>query len=1056
MLYHNKKEWKEEDFRNPSSEYRGAPFWAWNCKVTREDVDSILNDLKEMGMGGAHIHSRTGMDIPYLSRDFMEMVGYSHETCSQLQMLTWLYDEDRFPSGAAGGLVTDNREYRQRFLVLSPIPLPAEDIWDFGADRQTDCKRSFIGMYDIHLENGCLSGYQFLRPETSLPESGDVWYLYREIAEDNAWFNHQAYVDTLNKKAVDKFVQVTYEAYYREFGNDFGKTIPAIFTDEPQFCHKSTLGYAGEKKSVILPFTDDFAGTFFKAYGCDFWECLPEFIWELPGEAVSAKRYYFHDHICERFVNAFADQIGGWCRNHGIALTGHMMEEPTLASQTAALGEAMRSYRSFDLPGIDMLYDGRELNTAKQAQSAVHQYGGSGMLSELYGVTNWDFDFRGHKLAGDWQAALGVTVRVHHLTWTSMAGEAKRDYPASIGYQSPWYKEYHLIEDYFARLNTALTRGRCEVKVGVIHPIESYWLFWGPREQTQGRRNEMEENFRKFTEWMLFGLIDFDFIAESLWKELTPDSELGEDGNFMVGKMKYDAIIVPGCVTIRRTTLERLQAFREKGGRIIFTGPAPAYVDAVRSEEAALFALVCEKIEFTGCKLLETLRPLRMVDIHNQHGVRTDNIISQVRADGEEKWLFLSHCRKMCNPDLPQREDLTIEITGEYRPVLYDAMTGKVREVPYEHIRGCTVLKETVYDHDSLLYYLKPSRPELSDQSIKCKYDCTYSGQQLEPGNTPKSEFTVKEKEIAIKLPDYVEVELEEPNVLILDMAESKLDDGPWQEREEILRIDNNFRRILGYPLRTEAFPQPWIAGVKPDGHRITLRFQIHSETEVESSMLAMEHADLVKITLNDQEVSSHVTGYFTDRSIQTITIPGLKKGINIITAKMPYYHGFNVEAMYLLGNFGVRIMGKNTIITNRNKSIAFGDICYQGMPFYGGNFQYKVPVTVDQQCSLKIETTQFRAPLLGICLDGEEKGKIAFSPYSLTIEGVGPGTHMLELTVYGSRINTFGALHNCNVTEPWQGHPDSYRTSGAAWSYEYRIRPAGILISPVITCIER
>ncbi|MFQ9394896.1 MAG: hypothetical protein ACLR2E_13715 [Lachnospiraceae bacterium] len=156
-----------------------------------------------------------------------------------------------------------------------------------------------------------------------------------------------------------------------------------------------------------------------------------------PDGRVSANRYHYHDHICERFANAFADNIGGWCHEHGIALTGHMMEEPTLASQTAALGEAMRSYRSFDLPGIDMLCDFRELTTAKQAESAVHQFGYEGMLSELYGVTNWDFDFRGHKLAGDWQAALGVTIRVHHLAWTSMAGEAKRDYPASISYQSP-------------------------------------------------------------------------------------------------------------------------------------------------------------------------------------------------------------------------------------------------------------------------------------------------------------------------------------------------------------------------------------------------------------------------------------------------------------------------------------------------------------------------------------------------------------------------------------------------------------------------------------------
>lgn len=86
------------------------------------------------------------------------------------------------------------------------------------------------------------------------------------------------------------------------------------------------------------------------------------------------------------------------------------------------------------------------------------------------GVTNWDYDFRGHKFQGDWQAALGVTVRVPHLSWVSMNGEAKRDYPASISYQSPWYKEYKYVEDHFARVNTAMTRGKAVVRIGVIHP----------------------------------------------------------------------------------------------------------------------------------------------------------------------------------------------------------------------------------------------------------------------------------------------------------------------------------------------------------------------------------------------------------------------------------------------------------------------------------------------------------------------------------------------------------------------------------------------------------
>lgn len=110
------------------------------------------------------------------------------------------------------------------------------------------------------------------------------------------------------------------------------------------------------REDALLPFTDDLPDTFQKAYGEDLMASLPELFWELPKGRVSRIRYLYHDHIAERFSSAFADTIGSWCEKHGLALTGHMMEEPTLHSQTAALGEAMRSYRSFQIPGIDMLH----------------------------------------------------------------------------------------------------------------------------------------------------------------------------------------------------------------------------------------------------------------------------------------------------------------------------------------------------------------------------------------------------------------------------------------------------------------------------------------------------------------------------------------------------------------------------------------------------------------------------------------------------------------------------------------------------------------------------
>ena len=447
MLYPKSKEktLSASLFQNPTSEYRGTPFWAWNCKLDREELLRQIDVLSEMGFGGFHMHVRSGMGSPYLSPEFMDLVESCVNKAKDKKMLAWLYDEDRWPSGFAGGLVTCDPAYRQRFLMFLPRQMDPDNEYSLViSDSVTiSCNQSgtLLGTYDIVLnDKGELTSYKLLE-EGEEPE-GTAWCAYLQLAQTSPRFNNQTYVNTLDKKAIDRFIEITYETYKQRVGGDFGKTIPAMFTDEPQFSRKNTLPFAASKDPVMLPWTDDLGDTFKARYGEDLLSNLPELLWERADGKPSLIRYHYHDHICDRFTEAFADNCGAWCRQNGLALTGHMMREPRLESQTSAVGEAMRAYRAFDLPGIDMLADRHEYTTAKQAQSAVHQYGCEGIMSELYGVTGWDFDFRHHKTYGDWQAALGVTVRVPHLSWVSMEGEAKRDYPASINYQSPWYKEY--------------------------------------------------------------------------------------------------------------------------------------------------------------------------------------------------------------------------------------------------------------------------------------------------------------------------------------------------------------------------------------------------------------------------------------------------------------------------------------------------------------------------------------------------------------------------------------------------------------------------------------
>lgn len=1038
-LYEEKEQtFSEELFKHPTAKYRAAPFWAWNCYMTEENIDRIIRTLEIMGMGGGYLHCRTGMANPYLGDEFMRLVRYTNQEFKKRNMFTWLYDEDRWPSGAGGGYVTRDHQYRMRFLVFGPDCLDHKVYDDKNLTSSGQAVRSnerkLLARYAVALKDGFLASYRLLKENDFVKAGEQEWFAYLEVSGDNPWFNNEAYLNTLDKNAVEKFIEITHETYAREFQEEFGKSMPAIFTDEPQFTHKQCFKYPEDQTEIVLPFTDDLETTFIEQYGHSLLEHLPELFWELPAGEFSVIRYEYHEHIAERFASSFSDTVGKWCMEHHIALTGHMMEEPTLKSQTAALGEAMRSYRGFEIPGIDMLCHWIELSTAKQAQSAVHQYGREGMMSELYGVTNWDFDFRGHKLRGDWQAALGVTHRVPHLTWTSMAGEAKRDYPASIGFQSPWYQEYRYVEDYFSRLNTVLTRGKAQVRIGVIHPIESYWLYWGNEEQTGAIRKEMDEDFKKLIEELLYGLQDFDFISEALLADLTNVNQIHGE-KFPVGEMEYDVVVVPGCITLRKTTMDFLECYAENGGKVIFVGRTPDLVEVKPSQRPGKLVSRCSCIAFSREALMQALEPYRLLDVREENGLRTDNLIYQLRRDEDQSWLFLSHVRPTENMDVPKAENLRITLQGEWEVEECDAIHGSFLSIAYFHKDGKTILYKVMYEQDSLLLKLTDAKKGVKDRM----FPIAVSAERYE-----------ERRIIGIKK---VPITLEEPNVLVLDQAEYRFDDGEWQPQEEILRIDNQFRTALGYPLRMEAFAQPWLENTDAEEeHTLELRMKIDSDTEIPQVRLGMEDAQTAEIVWNGKPAKP--TGnWYVDPCICEVLLGNVQKGQNELLVRIPFYSKCNVEAMYLLGDFGVRVEGSYTMVTQPVRELGFGDVTNQGLPFYGGNIVYHVPVILEKEEDLTLQISKYRAAVLKVAVDGKEVGYIAYSPYCLKLGKLTKGEHKLNITCFGNRVNTFGTLHNCDEQTEWYG-PNAWRTTGSSWAYEYQLRRNGILKSPVVlTC---
>lgn len=172
--------------------YRGAPFWGWNCRVTPELVRDYIPAFREMGFGGFHIHSRTGMDTPYMSEAFLALVKTAVEEAQGQGLQAFLYDEDRWPSGAAGGLVTRHKPFRERRLCLVPedgtTTCRCRRHWKRA--RLTICKVTPLRL----AEDGTLLDYRTV-PRTR--QGAGVWHAFVLPGEESPWFNNQAYSDTM-------------------------------------------------------------------------------------------------------------------------------------------------------------------------------------------------------------------------------------------------------------------------------------------------------------------------------------------------------------------------------------------------------------------------------------------------------------------------------------------------------------------------------------------------------------------------------------------------------------------------------------------------------------------------------------------------------------------------------------------------------------------------------------------------------------------------------------------------------------------------------------------
>ncbi len=522
-------------------EYGGIPFWSWNDKLVPEELRRQINVMHDLGMKGYFMHARGGLETEYLSDEWFDCIKACIDEGKKLDMESWAYDENGWPSGFGGGKVLNDPYNFAAFLKLSETeefpdttPKPAPEKCTLGV---------FVK-----------EGNTVKKLTEPLPGNG-IKYLSVVLDYDSS------YVDVLDEKVIAEFIKVTHEEYKARLGDDFGKAMPGFFTDEPQYYRYETPW------SKVIP------EEFEKRYGYSVFDKLVALFIDFDGAEEFRYDYYYLIH--DLFMNAFAKQIYDWCEKNGAKLTGHAVEESGISLQMWCCGGVMPFYEYEHIPGMDYLGRGIQTDLApKQLGSVAAQLGKKKVLTETFACCGWDVSPTELKRIADLQYSAGVNVMCHHLYAYSIRGQRKRDYPANYSEHLPWQDAFGDFVKYYNRLGYTLSLGSENVKCLIVHPIHSAYLNY-KRKEDWASVDELNRTINDILFYFSDRQISYHLGDETLMRKYGSV----ENGKLKVGLMTYDYVVLPKIYTLDSSTVKLLKELIRQGGKIAFFDGKPTRID---------------------------------------------------------------------------------------------------------------------------------------------------------------------------------------------------------------------------------------------------------------------------------------------------------------------------------------------------------------------------------------------------------------------------------------------------------------------------------------------
>ena len=398
---------------------------------------------------------------------------------------------------------------------------------------------------------------------------------------------HRTYINMMNPDSCRILLDTVYESHFEHYKAEFGNTIAGFFSDEPELGNGKL--YSGEKLGTDqdLPWSSTLAPELEKALGREWKNYMP-YLWDsdLEPARTAQVRYIYMDAVTRGVKGAFSEQIGDWCRSHGVEYIGHVVEDNNSHARTgASLGHYFRGLAGQDMAGIDdiggqvmpqgedgpdkfMRFQTRDgefyhyiLGKLGPSLAAIDEKKHGRTMCEIFGNYGWAEGLRLERYLADHFMASGVNRFVPHAFSAKEFPDPDCPPHFYANGHNPQYKHFKSLMGYMNRVCALIDGGRHIAPVALLYHGEAEWT---------GEAMLMQKPARK----LLDAQIDFDILPTDVFRE-KEYYHTSLDTEFRVNTQTYHALVVPYAQFISTAMVPVIGKLQQLGVPVIFVDGTP-------------------------------------------------------------------------------------------------------------------------------------------------------------------------------------------------------------------------------------------------------------------------------------------------------------------------------------------------------------------------------------------------------------------------------------------------------------------------------------------------